>query len=152
MAADIHMEDFNSYEEQTAETHTCLMSVMRMKFKVDEAAMEIDEEIVEDVEIDERNKEQNEVENLLKVAISDFIKLIVDMVPVKVASSKKVITTSTTYWFRKIWNENQESPKKKRDPAKGEVLKDERPLPIIKLADDFADKGKANRRISSYFY
>lgn len=73
MAADIHMEDFNSYEEQTAETHTCLMSVMRMKFKVDEAAMEIDEEIVEDVEIDERNKEQNEVENLLKVA-SNFIK------------------------------------------------------------------------------
>ncbi|KAG1154575.1 hypothetical protein G6F37_009327 [Rhizopus arrhizus] len=68
MAAGIHMEDFNTYEEQTAEIHTCLMSVMGMKFKVDEAAMEIDEEIVEDVEIDERNKEQNEVENLLKVA------------------------------------------------------------------------------------
>ena len=37
-----------------------------------------------------------------------------------------------------MWNENQEVPKKKRDPAKGKVLKDERPLPIIKLADDFA--------------
>jgi hypothetical protein len=37
-----------------------------------------------------------------------------------------------------MWNENQEIPKKKRDPAKGKVLKDERPLPIIKLADDFA--------------
>lgn len=63
MAADTHMEGFNSYEEQAVGIHTCLMSVMRMKFKVDEAAIEVDEEIVEDVEIGERNKEQNEVEN-----------------------------------------------------------------------------------------
>lgn len=63
MAADTHTESFNSYEEQAVEIHTCLMSVMRIKFKVNEAAIEVDEEIVEDVEIGERNKEQNEVEN-----------------------------------------------------------------------------------------
>lgn len=37
-----------------------------------------------------------------------------------------------------MWNEKQEVPKKKRSPAKGGVLKEERPLSIIKPVDNFA--------------
>jgi hypothetical protein len=59
------------------------------------------------------------------------------MIPVKDVASRTIITLSAGYRLRKMWNENQKVPeKKKRNRAKKNVLKVENI--IVKLADNFA--------------
>ncbi|KAG1310326.1 hypothetical protein G6F60_006497 [Rhizopus arrhizus] len=68
----------------------------------------------------------------------DFISLIVEMVPLKDITSKTRMTLSTAYHFEKMWNKNEKVPEKKRNRAKKDVLKVERTLFTMKLADNFA--------------
>ena len=50
------------------------------------------------------------------------------MIPVKDVTSRTIITLSAGYRLRKMWNENQKVPEKKRNRAKKNVLKVERTL------------------------
>lgn len=60
------------------------------------------------------------------------------MVPLKDITSRIRMTLSTAYHFRKTWNKNQEVPKEKKgNRAKKDVLKVERTLFNMKLADNF---------------
>ena len=63
--------------------------------------------------------------------------MIIKIVPVKDDTSKIATTLSTVYRFQKIWNKYQKIPKK-RNCAKKDVLKVERTLFLVKLADNFA--------------
>lgn len=60
---DLSLEDSSISEERTSVIYTSLMSMMRLIFKQDEAAMEIDKEIAGGHEIDKGDKEQSQEED-----------------------------------------------------------------------------------------
>ncbi|ORE23437.1 hypothetical protein BCV71DRAFT_167984, partial [Rhizopus microsporus] len=96
-------------EELTSVIYTSLMSMMRLTFKQDEAAMDIDEEFEGNLEIDkgDNNSEQFVKESDEKPVMPcrtyttsqtvDFIGLIFDQAQVKNAAAKTGITLSTAY-------------------------------------------------------
>ncbi|KAI7901726.1 uncharacterized protein BX663DRAFT_437007 [Cokeromyces recurvatus] len=128
---DLSLKDSENFDDQTVVVYSGLMSMMRLTFDRDEAAMEIDEEVINDFEVangdtkqsEEKDSEYEEEDNEKKSATSyrsytvsqivDFIGLIVEQVPVKDAATRKGIILLTAYRYRKLWHETQDVPEKK---------------------------------------
>ncbi|KAI8985242.1 hypothetical protein BDB01DRAFT_905643 [Pilobolus umbonatus] len=77
--------------------------------------------------------------NYTEQQLVDYISLLLELVPVKVAAAKTGITLSSAYRFRKMWNTHGAIPeKKKRGPIKVDVLKEEHTSFITQLVDNHA--------------
>lgn len=73
------------------------------------------------------------------IQISDFMDLVIEQNPIKVAAAVAGISLKSAYYYRSLWNKHEGTiPQKKKGPKKSDDLKEDHTQFILELVDSFA--------------